>query len=90
MSLLLLVLFALAAPPPETYRLVGVVRNTDQEPVEGALVVAQCTCLAAMREIVTNERGVYVFRDLPPGEYTVQVLYGRADVSRVVRLGPRD
>jgi hypothetical protein len=52
----------------------------------GALVVLQCTCLASAMETTTNENGLYAFRALPPGTYTIQVLSGEADVSKVTTL----
>ena len=76
------------APPPETYRLVGVVHDPEGRPVEGALVVVQCTCIEDVRERVTNEHGTYVFRHLPAGTYTVQVLYQKTNITRIARLGP--
>lgn len=54
--------------------------------VPGAIVVLQCTCLEARQETTTDDRGMYVFRDLPVGVYTVQVLYGKADVSKTTTL----
>lgn len=50
--------------------------------IEGALVIVQCSCLAGQREMQTNADGLYSFRDLPPGKYTVQVLFGQANVNR--------
>ncbi len=65
----------------------GVVTHRDHRgSIEGALVVLQCTCLESHREAVTNVDGLYGFHTLPAGEYTIQVLYGRADVSRKASL----
>ncbi len=65
----------------------GVVTDRgDDEPIADALVVLQCTCLNGERETQTNARGIYRFDDLPPGNYTVQVLFGRANVSKVTQL----
>jgi hypothetical protein len=61
----------------------GVVTNSrTKQPVSGALVILQCACLQGARETQTNDNGLYAFRDLPPGTYTVQVLAGDADVSK--------
>lgn len=65
----------------------GQVKNSKTgEPVENALVILQCTCLTGPREAQTNADGVYAFRGLPAGVYTVQVLAGQADVSKVIEL----
>ncbi|MCH9688733.1 MAG: TonB-dependent receptor [Deltaproteobacteria bacterium] len=57
-----------------------------KERISGALVVLQCSCLQGPRETQTNANGLYAFRNLPPGTYTVQVLAGQADVSKVANL----
>jgi hypothetical protein len=65
----------------------GVVKDRETgDPLQGALVVLQCECLAGSREAETNVNGLYKFGDLPSGEYTAQVLYGQADQSTVVPL----
>ena len=75
-----------AADPVE---LLGVVKDRgNKDPIAGALVVAQCVCLQGERTATTNADGAYVFRDLPPGQYSVQVLIGEANAIRVITLGP--
>ncbi|HGG57040.1 MAG TPA: carboxypeptidase regulatory-like domain-containing protein, partial [Nannocystis exedens] len=65
----------------------GVVTNSQtREKIEGAVVVAQCACLQGTRETTTNADGLYTFRNLPPGAYTVQVLYGKANMSKSTTL----
>ncbi len=62
---------------------------TDQktrEKIEGAVVVVQCACLQGTRETTTNPDGLYTFRNLPPGAYTIQVLYGKADIAKITTL----
>lgn len=54
--------------------------------IPNAIVVLQCSCMQDSRETTTNANGLYAFRDLPPGTYTVQVLVGQADVSKVTTL----
>ncbi len=67
----------------------GIVRDSQSgEALEGALVILQCDCLAGQREVQTDANGVYNFRRLPAGEYTVQVLYGQAIVNRSHALAP--
>jgi hypothetical protein len=71
------------------HEIVGRVRNRKTEaPIEGALVVLQCACLAQSRETFTDEGGSYRFSRLPAGRYTVMVLVGNADVSKVITVGP--
>ncbi|MGB1016452.1 MAG: VWA domain-containing protein, partial [Nannocystaceae bacterium] len=68
----------------------GVVTDAKtKKKIAGALVVLQCSCLQGARETQTNATGLYAFRYLPPGRYTIQVLSGQAEVSKVANL-PRD
>lgn len=65
----------------------GVVRHSEtKEPLADAIVIAQCTCLAEPRETRTNGNGLYAFRELPPGTFTVQVLAGQSDISKHMEL----
>jgi len=65
----------------------GVVVDAKSEAtIPGALVILQCSCLQGVRETTTNADGVYAFRDLPPGKFTVQVLTGKADVNKSMDL----
>lgn len=67
----------------------GEVRGPDGVPLANAYVIVQSTALVEQRERLTNERGAFGFDDLPPGNYTIQVLAGNADVSKIVEL-PKD
>lgn len=70
-------------------QIVGVVRDQNTgHALPGALVIVQCTCLAGAREVMSSEGGTFGFRDLPPGKYTVQVLFKDANVNRTVELAP--
>ncbi|MEM9456417.1 MAG: DUF4349 domain-containing protein [Myxococcota bacterium] len=65
----------------------GVVTHSKtKERIADALVVLQCSCLQGTKETQTNSNGLYAFRDLPPGTYTIQVLSGQADVSKIATL----
>jgi len=57
--------------------------RVDQE-ASNALIILQSPALPQTRETQTNAQGRYLFGDLPEGTYTVQVLYGPADVSKIV------
>lgn len=80
-------LFVLSVASPQGgHQIAGVVSDKEGEPIESALVVLQCECLRGTLERTTNARGIYVFRDLPNGVYTIQVLSGHANVSKTVEL----
>lgn len=64
----------------------GVVRDAAGAPVENALVILQSTALTESQERMTSARGVYAFVDLPAGNYTIQVLAGKANVSKITML----
>ena len=79
------------AAPPESSSdkgvISGVVKNSNNDqPIENAVVVLQCTCLGSQQERMTNARGIYSFQDLPSGNYTIQVLSGKANVSKITQL----
>lgn len=99
-ALLATVALACIPPPPplvDPAELPAVVRGwaaiqgavhdniTDQR-VAGARVILWCACLTDAREVVTDERGIYNFVDLPPGEYVLQVVYELTDRTRKVVL----
>jgi len=65
----------------------GVVTDSKtKKRIPEALVILQCTCLQTPKETQTNAEGLYAFRDLPPGTYTIQILVGQADQSKVATL----
>lgn len=72
-----------APPVVETGSIAGVVADISQEPLPNALVILQTTG-APTRETTTNAAGQFVIPQVPAGTYTVQVLYGENDVSKVV------
>ena len=79
----------LAGPASAPYTITGTVRHPKtRAPIPDALIVLQCACLQGARETVSNADGRYAFGSLPRGTYTVQVLVGNADASRIVTLGP--
>lgn len=64
----------------------GVKSKKDRRGIKGAAVVLQCSCLQSSRQTTTTDGGLFAFRDLPAGRYTVQVLYQKVDTSQVVTL----
>ncbi len=79
--------FALAA---NDVTISGVVSNSKEggKAIPGALVILQCTCLQGQRETQTNADGLYSFRNLPQGRFTVQVLFGEANVNKSMDVPP--
>lgn len=77
-----------ALPEGTDYAVVqGVVLDRESGAVyPDAVVVLSCSCLQGAREVTTDVNGVYRFGELPAGQYTVNALYGKADVSQVVGL----
>ena len=67
----------------------GVVTDSKTgEKIANALVIVQCSCLQGQREMTTNADGLYTFRNLPQGKYTVQVLVGQANVNKSMDVPP--
>lgn len=62
----------------------AVVDVTTHARIDGALVILQCNCLQGQREMQTGPDGIYRFRNLPPGKYTVQVLFAHANVNKAM------
>lgn len=86
-ALILALVSAAAAPRP--WAIQGVITSEQTNaPVEGALVLVQCTCLEQARETTTDARGRYRFGTLGPGTYTIEVRKGAADISKIVTLPP--
>lgn len=76
-----------SAQAAENGSISGVVTNEKTgDRMANAIVVLQCNCLQGTREATTNANGLYAFQSLPPGTYTIQVLAGQADVSKVTTL----
>jgi len=79
----------LARGADSTVTISGVVSDKKTEgKVEGALVILQCSCLQGVRETTTNVDGLYAFRNLPAGKFTVQVLVGETDVNKSMDVPP--
>lgn len=77
-----------STPAGSTYSIEGVVRSRiTAEPQKDVLIVLECTCIAATREVQTDDCGRYSFADLPAGTYTVHAFQGVATLTKVVRLG---
>lgn len=64
----------------------GRVSDPSGASLANAIVILQSPALPTALERYTNERGIYQFADLPPGDYTIQVLAGRANVSKIVTM----
>jgi outer membrane receptor protein involved in Fe transport len=71
--MLLVTLFSAAVvnAQVQTGELTGLVKTSDELSLPGATVTITSPALQGSRTIVSDENGAYVFRALPPGEYTV-------------------
>ena len=90
--------FAPAKAPPAPYgsaasitsgtsSITGRVSHAEtKEPLSHALMLLHGNDLPVPLEVWTDDNGRYAFRGLPPGTYTVQMLYGQADRSKVTTL----
>lgn len=65
----------------------GGVHHPGGHPLEGAMVIAMSTVLPEQQEARTDAEGSFRFEDLPPGIYTIQVLYERGNVSETFVVG---
>jgi hypothetical protein len=64
----------------------GAVRSPEGFPIANAIVILQSVALEAQIERYTDERGIYKFENLPPGNYTIQLLANKANVSKITQL----
>ncbi len=72
--------------PEQGAQISGRVLDLARKPISGALVILTCGQERLQQETTTNDHGVYVFRSVPEGQCTVQVLTGKADQSKVLRI----
>jgi hypothetical protein len=75
---LLLVCLILAPPAahaqqPATATLSGIILDPNGAVIPGAQVTATQKATGVQRETVTNDQGLYVLTNLPPGEYEIRV-----------------
>jgi hypothetical protein len=74
--------FPAAAQGVQTGTLRGQVLTADGQPASGAAVTISSPALQGVREARMDANGVYAFRGLPPGTYTVTVRAGGAEVAQ--------
>lgn len=70
---LILVSLALCAAAQTQARLAGVVRDRAAAVIPAAQVTAEQTRTGLRRTVTTDERGRFLFADLPPAQYSVRV-----------------
>ena len=89
--------FAPAKAPPGTPSAVSIATGTSSisgrvshaqttAPLPNALMLLHGRDLPVPLEAWTDDNGLYAFRGLPPGTYTVQLLYGQSDRSQMTTL----
>lgn len=89
--------FAPGKTPPPTPSAVSILSGTSsisgrvshqetKEPLSHALMLLHSRDLPVPLEAWTDDNGLYAFRGLPAGTYTVQVLYAGADQSKMATL----
>nr|WP_293274628.1 carboxypeptidase-like regulatory domain-containing protein [Nannocystis sp.] len=66
----------------------GLVHRATGGHLAGARVVLRCDCDMPPRELVTDEDGLYAFRNLSAGQYTVTVMFHRSVKSKHVTVLP--
>lgn len=77
--------------PDALSAVVGIVRDqSTQQGIANARVVLTCACRAEPIELRTDERGLYAFRELPRGIYTMRVTYQKSDVTKTFELSAGD
>lgn len=95
LAVILLALASVAVPPATVQAAAvasdgtinGVVTHEKTKAkIPNAVVILECTCLQGTRETTTNANGLYAFRDLPPGDYTITILSGQAKSTKRVEL----
>lgn len=70
-------------------RISGVVRDAETgDAVAKAYVIVECSCLRSERSTYTNAQGLYAFKDLPAGVYSVRFYFGEGSATRTVKLAP--
>ncbi|MEM6994776.1 MAG: TonB-dependent receptor [Myxococcota bacterium] len=64
----------------------GVIRDKSGKGIPGANVVLDCTCLQDVRITSTNGSGLYRFKNLPVGLYTIQAVSGQKRTVEHIEL----
>lgn len=83
-------LLALASPAfAAEASIFGTITNSkNKQPVPNALVILTCSCLQDSLHTQSDADGKYEFKNLEEGTYTVQVVAGEADVSKLATVPP--
>lgn len=71
----------------ETGSIAGVLTDKSTKgPLADALIVIECTCMESQRETRSNADGVYSFKKLRSGTYTVNIYAGKGNVAKIVTV----
>jgi hypothetical protein len=76
-----------AAPPEHEGWIAGVVTDAaTDKPLADTPVVLRCECLDGELMTVTNQRGIYMFAQLPAGDYVVEVITEETFDTKAIEL----
>ena len=86
-ALFLLAVGAVFAQGTQTGVLMGTVVSTDRQSIPGVTVNLQSVAMLGIRSVVTDANGGYIFKALPPGDYTISYeLSGFAKLEKKVTV----
>ncbi len=78
MRILFLALFSISLLAGTTGNIKGVVRDEKNEPIGGVTVVATSPALIGEQVVMTDDKGLFVISNLPPGIYTLKAMFAEA------------
>ncbi|GAB4194850.1 MAG: hypothetical protein Tsb002_26750 [Wenzhouxiangellaceae bacterium] len=86
--LILMLCFSSIAAAQQTGAIEGIVTDEAGQPLPGVVITAQAPSLVGERTTVSRADGRFLFRLLPPGDYTLTATMAGMKTAKVsVRLG---
>jgi len=74
----------------DSYTIYGYVHETDDQPIENATVILKDADGNELNRTLTNVDGSYEFPDNKPGDYIVEVIWGKEQKEYPVHIGDGD